>query len=126
MPKQIHLKCSRLNKQRFLEYKRVSTSFTCQFCSDYCCFQCNKHVYYGQKGVLCSGCDKWIHQKCVGFSPLEYKMLSQDDSNYLKLSETMVSQAQLVFICSNSAIMAIIVVVVDSQHINARWNSLLP
>ena len=29
--KQIHLKCSRLNKQGFLEYKRDSTSFICQF-----------------------------------------------------------------------------------------------
>ena len=44
------------------------------------------------------------------------------------LSETIVSQAQLAFIGSNSAIMAIVVVVVvvDSQHVNAKWNSLLP
>ena len=79
--KLIHLKCSRLNKQGFLEYKRGSTSFICQFSSDYCCLQCNKQVYYGQKTVFCSVCDKWIHQKCAGLSSLEYKMLSQDGSN---------------------------------------------
>ena len=79
--KQIHLKCSWLSRQGFLEYKRGGTSFTCQFCLDYCCLQYNKHVYYGQKGILCSRCDKWSHQKCVGLSSLEYKMLSQDGSN---------------------------------------------
>ena len=63
--KQINLKCSRLNKQGFLKYKRDSASFICQFCLDYCCLQCNK--CYGQKVALCSGCDSWIHQKCANY-----------------------------------------------------------
>ena len=50
--KYIHLECSRLNKQGFLEYRRDTTSFTYQFCLDYCCLQCNKHVYYGRGPVL--------------------------------------------------------------------------
>ena len=57
----------------------------------------------------------------------EFEKLSKDPMKTNLLSQTIVSQAQLVFICSNSAIMVIIVVVVvDSQHVNARWNSLLP
>ena len=57
----------------------------------------------------------------------EFEKLPKDPMKTNLLSQTIVSQAQLAFICSNSAIMAIIVVVVvDSQHVNARWNSLLP
>ena len=57
----------------------------------------------------------------------EFEKLSKDPMKTNLLSQTIVSQAQLAFICSNSAIMAIIVVVVvDSQHVNASWNSLLP
>ena len=57
----------------------------------------------------------------------EFEKLSKDPMKTNLLSQTIVSQAQLTFICSNSAIMVIIVVVVvDSQHVNARWNSLLP
>ena len=59
----------------------------------------------------------------------EFEKLSKDPMKTNLLSQTIVSQAQLAFICSNSAIMTIIVVVVvvvDSQHVNARWNSLLP
>ena len=60
---------------------------------------------------------------------MNLKKLSKDPMKTNLLSQTIVSQAQLAFICSNSAIMTIIVVVVvvvDSQHVNARWNSLLP
>ena len=79
--KQIHLKCSKLNKQGFLEFTRDTISFTYHFCLDYCYLQCNKHVYYSQKGVLCSGCDNWIHQKRAGLTSLEYKMLFQENNN---------------------------------------------
>ena len=27
-----------------------------------------KHDYYGQKGILSSGCDLWIHKKCAGLN----------------------------------------------------------
>lgn len=41
-------------KNKFMEYKKDCTLFICQFCLDNCCLQCNKHVYYGQKGILYS------------------------------------------------------------------------
>ena len=47
--------------------------FVCQFCTDYSCLKCNKHVYYRQKGVLCTGCNLWIHQKCANLANNEYK-----------------------------------------------------
>ena len=51
----------------------------------------------------------------------EFEKLSKDPMKTNLLSQTIVSQAQLAFICLNSAIMVIIVViVVDSQHVNAR------
>ena len=45
----------------------------CQFCTDYSCLKCNNHVYYRQKGVLCTGCNVWIHQKCANLTNNEYK-----------------------------------------------------
>ena len=64
-----------------------STSLTCKFCLDYCCLQCNKHVFYGQKGVLYSGFDKWIHQKYAGLSSLESTALQNDSSNELGFAD---------------------------------------
>ena len=52
--KQIHVKSSRLNKQGFWEYNRGS-SFTCQFCLDYCCLQCNNmFMFIMVKKVFCA------------------------------------------------------------------------
>ena len=60
----------------FVQFKKSKQQFVCQFSSDYTCLICNKHVYYGQKGVLCSGCNFWVHQKCAGLTNLQYKVLS--------------------------------------------------
>ena len=83
--KQIHLTCSRLYQQGFLEYKRGSTSphhIKHQFYLDYCCLQCNEHVYYGRKGVSCSSSDisglirkvLACHQYKIRYSPKMTKM----------------------------------------------------
>ena len=44
----LHERCSRVTRQEDLNV------------------DCAKLVYYGQNAVLCNGCDKWIHKKCVG------------------------------------------------------------
>ena len=69
----IHLKCSHLTKIQFNQYKKGKMRFVCQFCTDYSCLKCNKHVYYRQKGVLCTGYNLWIHQKCANRTNNEYK-----------------------------------------------------
>ena len=69
----IQLKCSRLTKIQFNQYKKGKMRFVCQFCTDYSCLKCNKHAYYRQKGVLCTGCNLWIHQKCANLTNNEYK-----------------------------------------------------
>ena len=77
--KMIHLKCSRLRANKDLaQFKKSKLQFVCQFCSNYTCLKCNKHAYYGQKGVLCSGCNLWVHQKCAGLTNLEYKVLGNN------------------------------------------------
>ena len=48
--KRIHFTCSRLRlKKDFVQFKKSKEQFVCQFCSDYTCLKCHKHVYYGQK-----------------------------------------------------------------------------
>ena len=44
-------------KKDYLSYQQKTFLYTCQFCTDYKCTNCEKHVYYGQKGILCSDCD---------------------------------------------------------------------
>ena len=61
--KSLHLKCIRSDKRRLLKYIQGNLEFVCQFCTDYTCHHCNKHVYYGQKAILCDGCQKWSHKK---------------------------------------------------------------
>ena len=53
-----------------------------QFYLDYCCLQCNEHVYYGRKGVSCSSSDisglirkvLACHQYKIRYSPKMTKM----------------------------------------------------
>ena len=40
----------------------------------YPCAVCEKGV---RKGVFCSHCNSWAHQKCEGISNIEYRRLSQ-------------------------------------------------
>ena len=37
--KSLHLKCSRLDKKRFLKYIQGHLEFVCQFCTDCTCFE---------------------------------------------------------------------------------------
>ena len=36
------------------------------------------NVYYRQKGVLCSGCNLWIHQKCASLTNIEYNKIQKE------------------------------------------------
>ena len=77
--KMIHFKCSRLRVNKdFVQFKKSKQQFVCQFCSDYTCLKCYKHVYYDQKGVLCSIYNLWVHQKCDGLTNLQYKALGNN------------------------------------------------
>ena len=64
----LHQRCSRVTRQEHLEYKQRVFKIVCQFCTDYTCIRCVKHVCYGQNAVLCNGCDKWIHKKCASLT----------------------------------------------------------
>ena len=61
--KSLHSKCNRLDKKGFLKYIQGNLKFVCQFCTDYTCYHCNKHVYYGHKAILCDDCQNWTHKK---------------------------------------------------------------
>ena len=63
--KSLHLKFSRLDKKRFLKCIQGNPEFVCQFCTDYTCHHCNKHIYYGQKAVLCNGCQNWTQKNVL-------------------------------------------------------------
>ena len=51
----LYQRCSRVTRQEHLEYKQGTFKFVCQFCTEYMCLRCAKHVYYGQNAVLCTG-----------------------------------------------------------------------
>ena len=81
--KMVHRKCSRLRVNKdFVQFKKSKQQFVCQFCSDYICPKCNKHVYYAQKVffevVLCSRCNLWVHRKCADLTNVQYKVLGND------------------------------------------------
>ena len=65
----LHFKCSRLSKKYYLSKK---FSIYLSKCTDYKCIKFEKHVYYGQKGILCSDCDLWIHHQCAGLNNSQY------------------------------------------------------
>ena len=69
----LHLKCSRLSPKEFSKYKKGKTKLIYQFWTDYTDIECDRHVEYGQKGILCTGCNLWIHQKCAGIIKDEYQ-----------------------------------------------------
>ena len=74
----LHQRCSRVTRQEHLEYKQCVFKFVCQFCTDYTCIKCAKHVYYGQNAVLCNGCDRWIHKNCPGLINEQYQKLQSE------------------------------------------------
>ena len=74
----LHLKCSRPSPKEFSKYKKGKTKFICQFCTDYTCIKCDRHIEYGQKGVLCTGCNLWIHQKSAGITKAEYQNIGNN------------------------------------------------
>ena len=75
-----HLKCTRQRKNKvFVQFKKSKQQFVCQFCSDYTCLKSNKHIYYGQKDVLYSGCNLWVHQKCAGLTNFQCKVLGNNN-----------------------------------------------
>ena len=51
----------------------------CQYCSDFRCISCNKHVYDKQEGIFCDGCCFWIHRKCAKIKKNECKNLCQSE-----------------------------------------------
>ena len=76
-----HFKCSELSKKDYLGYQQKAFLYTFQFCADYKYIKSEKHVYYSQKGILCSGCDLWVHKKCAGLNNSQYELI-QDNPNY--------------------------------------------
>ena len=62
-------------------YQQKTFLYTCQFCTDYKRIKCKKHVYYGQKGILCSGCDLWIYNKCAGLNNSTYELIQNNPND---------------------------------------------
>ena len=40
--------------------------------------KCDRHDEHGQKGVLCTGCNLWINQKCAGITKAEYQNIGNN------------------------------------------------
>ena len=74
----LHLKRSRLSPKEFPIYKKGKAKFICQFCTDYTCIKSERHVGYGQKEVLCTGCNLWIHQKCPEVTKTKYQNIGNN------------------------------------------------
>ena len=47
----------------------------CQYCEDYICLACNRHIYDSQERVLHDCCEQQIHGKCARLTKQEYKEL---------------------------------------------------
>ena len=75
----LNLKCSRLSPKEFSKHKKGKTKCICQFCTDYTCIKCDRHVEYDQKGVLCTGfCNLWIHKKFKGNTKADYQNIGSN------------------------------------------------
>ena len=48
----LHQRCSRITRQEYLEYKQGVFKSARQFCTDYTCTRCAKHIYYGHNAVF--------------------------------------------------------------------------
>ena len=77
----LHFKWSRLSEKDYLRYQQKTFLYNCQFCTDYKCIKCEKHVYYSQKGILYSGCDLWIHKKCAGLNNSQYELIQNNPND---------------------------------------------
>ena len=53
----LHNKCSTADKKQYLSYKNGKKDFICQYCTDYSCLKCDKHIYDRQPGILCNMCE---------------------------------------------------------------------
>ena len=69
----LHFKCSIPSPKEFSKYKKGKTKVICQICTGYTCIKCDRQVEYGQKGVLCTGCNLWIHQRYARIAKAEYQ-----------------------------------------------------
>ena len=69
----LHLSCALISKQQYKNYSNENKDFICQYCEDYTCLACNKHVYDWQEGVLCDCCEQWIDRKCARLAKQKYK-----------------------------------------------------
>ena len=65
----LHHRCLGL---RYTDYVNESKNFACQYCTEYTCFGCNRHVYDGQDDIYCDGCNFSINRTCAGLSRKEY------------------------------------------------------
>ena len=46
------------------------------------CVVCEKPVRCNQKGILCDGCDKWFHIKCIDMDLVTYVALSNSQDQW--------------------------------------------
>ena len=69
----LHLTCALISKQQYKNYNNGNKDFICQYCEDYTCLACNKHVYDWKEGVLSDCCEQWIHGKCARLTRQKYK-----------------------------------------------------
>ena len=75
------IKCSTVDNRQYLSYKNGKKDFICQYCTDYSCLKCDKHVYDRQPGILCNICNLWVHRSCAGISKKEYEDLQNSDND---------------------------------------------
>ena len=77
----LHIKCSTVDNREFLSYKNGKKDFICQYCTDYSCLKCDKHVYDRQPGILCNICNLWVYSSCAGIDKKEYEDLQNSDND---------------------------------------------
>ena len=66
--KPLHIKCSTVDNRQYLSYKNGKKDFICQYCTDYSCLKCEKHVYHRKPRNLSNICNLWVHRSRVGIS----------------------------------------------------------
>lgn len=75
----LHQKCTnRSNREYSKGFKIAKRDFICQYCLNYSCLTCGKHVYDKQYGVQYDYCDFWTHKECARLSKDEYIKLVQN------------------------------------------------
>ena len=71
----------KIDNRQNLSYKNGKKDFICEYCTDYSCLKCDKHVCDKQPGILCNIWNLWVHRSCAGIGKKEYEDLPNSDND---------------------------------------------